>query len=617
MRFAAPEYLALLWVVLALAGLRLLAVLRRRRRAKGFAAPALYRSLTPDLGSSRRGGRDALRLAAAVSLVLALARPQFGQRLAVLSREGVDVIVAVDTSSSMLAEDLRPNRLEVAKRAVVRLSERLRGDRLGIVVFAGSAFVQCPLTVDAKAARLMIEAIGPETVPDPGTSLVDAIDRATTAFASPEKRYKALVLFTDGEETAGADPLAAARRAAEAGVRIFTVGLGAARGEPIPVRNPDGRVVGYKRDKSGEVVVSRLDEKTLKEIARIGNGTYYAATPAVSEIDHLYDEIDTMEKREIQGGFHAHYEDRFHWFAIAAFLCLAAARLIGERSRPPRQAPGAIAVALVIGMIGLGACARPAAAVDVGREVRGGNRALAHGQPGKATEHYLKALAAAPERPEIQYNLGNALYTAGQFSDAEAAYGASAAKADSGLTQAMRYNLGNTLFRQEKYAEAAEAYKKVLRQDPKDDAARWNLELALKKAAQKKEQEKKQQQQPQQQQQQQQKQKQDQSSDKGDQGQKQQKPGQNQQSPGEQPKPQDNPQNPEPSQGQNQEQQNPANPGDEQQNQAAPQTPGQELGAMSPEEAARLLEALGNDEQKLLQERFRARGRRTDVEKDW
>jgi Ca-activated chloride channel family protein len=624
MRFAAPAYLLLLWGVLALAGLRLLAGLRRRRRARSFAAAPLYRALTPDLGGSRRAVRDALRLAAAAALVLALARPQFGQRLAVLSREGVDVIVAVDTSSSMLAEDLRPNRLQVAKRAVIRLSERLRGDRLGIVVFAGSAFIQCPLTLDAKAARMMIEAIGPEVVPDPGTSLVDAIDRATAAFASPEKRFKALVLFTDGEETAGSDPLAAARRAAEAGVKIFTIGLGAVRGEPIPVRNPAGRVIGYKRDKKGEVVVSRLDEATLKEIARIGDGDYFAATPAASEIDQLFDAIDNMEKREIQGGFHAHYEDRFHWFAILAFICLAAARLIGERSRPARAARGLSPVAFtawVGAMIGLALAPRlwaadPRAAAS---EVRGGNQALARGDAGAAAEHYLKALEADPERPEIQYNLGNALYEGGQWSDAVAAYGASAGRADSALGDSLRYNLGNALFRQEKYAEAAEAYKQVLRQNPADEAARWNLELALKRRAEQKQKEEQQpkpdssDQKPQQENQpsdnstpdptQDQRQKQNQSQNQNP------RPGQaGEEPPDAAPKP-DSPSDPDappkPS---------PAGSGEEP---GGPPPTGPPLGGMSREEAARLLEALGIDEQKLLEERFRARGRRVDVEKDW
>ncbi|HWN80485.1 MAG TPA: VWA domain-containing protein, partial [Candidatus Udaeobacter sp.] len=512
-------------------------------------------------------------------------------------------------------EDLRPNRLEVAKRAVISLSERLRGDRMGIVVFAGSAFVQCPLTLDAKAARLMIEAIGPEVVPDPGTSLVDALDRSTAAFASPEKRFKALVLFTDGEETAGADPIAAAKRAAEAGVRIFTVGLGAARGEPIPVRNPEGRVVGYKRDKKGEVVVSRLDESTLKQIAAIGHGSYFAATPGASEIERLYDEIDTMEKREIQGGFHAHYEDRFHWFAVFACLCLAAARLIGERSRPARSAQGLVRAAAWVVGVALALGPRAADAADAAREVRGGNRALARGDAKGAAEHYLKALAADPERPEIQYNLGNALYTGNQYTDAEAAYGAAAGKADSLLVPPLRYNLGNTLFRQEKYAEAAAAYKETLRKQPGDEAARWNLELALKKLAQQQQQQKDQQKNQQNQskdQQQNQDQKDQKNQDQKNQDQQQQDQKQNQQSPDQQSKPEDQPgQEPEPkdqgSNGQAPEQgeERPAGQGE---------TSAQ---AMSPDEAQRLLEALGIDEQKLLKERFRARGRRVDVEKDW
>jgi Ca-activated chloride channel homolog len=654
MRFAAPEYLALLWIVLFLAVVRLLALVRRRRRARAFAHPERFRRLVPDLDLARRALRDGLRLAAAASLVLALARPQFGQRLAVLKREGVDVMVAIDTSASMLAEDLRPSRMATAKRAVIGLSERLRGDRLGIVVFSGSAFVQCPLTLDAKAARLLIEAIGPEIVPDPGSAIAAAIDRATSAFASPEKRYKALVLLTDGEETAGGDPIAAARRAAEAGVKIFTVGLGAERGEPIPVRNPDGRVVGYKRDRSGEVVVSRLDEGTLKEVARAGNGAYFRASPILTEIDALYAEIDAMEKREIQGGFHAHYEDRFHWFAVFAFLCLAAARLIGERSRLPKERAAGLAAAeegarpergagarrgaraAVIAGLLAAAVLVPSAGADearAARDVKRGNRALARGDAKAATEHYVKALEEEPERPEIQYNLGNALYTAKQFADATAAFGTSAAGADSVLQGSVRYNLGNALYRQGKYAEAAGAFKQVLREHPADEAARWNLELALKKLR-----ESPPQPQPQPDPQKDQNEKDQDQKDENQSGQNQDQQQQDQQDP--QTKDQQQADQPSPSDPSNQEKdakpegQGP-DPGDQEPNpesqdsdpESPPDQGGAEEGAgtqsmgeeqgMSPEEAARLLEALGNDEQKLLRERFRARGRRVDVEKDW
>jgi Ca-activated chloride channel family protein len=601
MRFAAPQYLALLWVVLGLLGLRLLGRLRRQRRARAFAAPQAYARLTSGLASGRRGLRDALRFAAAAALVLALARPQFGQRLAVLKREGIDVIVAIDTSASMLAEDMKPNRLEAAKRAVAGLIDRLRGDRIGIVVFSGSAFIQCPLTLDGKAARLLLDAVGPEIVPDPGTALGAAIERANQAFHREDQRFKALVLFTDGEDTA-ADPLPAARRAAEKGVRIFTVGVGTERGEPIPVRNPRGAVVGYKKDRSGEVVVSRLAEGMLKQVAEIGSGRAFRASPAQSELDALYAEIDAMEKREIEGGFHAHYEDRFHWFAVAAFVLLAAARLLGEKRRALRPAAADLLVVLLLNAWPVSARA------DAGSEVRAGNAAYARGEAEAAAEHYLRALADEPERPEIQYNLGNALYAVRRYADAQAAYGVAGTRADSALAEPLSYNLGNAFFREEKYAEAAAAYKQALRSNPADEDARWNLEIALAKLKQQEEEQKKQPNRDQQKQDQQ-----EQGKDKN-----QEQPSPESQDQEQQPSPQDQQDRDRQPQQESQEGQGPEGQEQEQQGEQ-PQADNSDASEweMSQEEAARLLEALGNDERKLLKERFRSRGRRVNVDKDW
>jgi Ca-activated chloride channel family protein len=604
MRFAAPEYLWLLWVLVGLLALRLIGRLRRHRRVRAFAAPEAYRRLTAQLGGAQRGLRDALRFAAAAALVLALARPQFGQRLAVLKREGIDVMVAIDTSSSMLAEDMKPNRLEAAKRGVVGLIDRLRGDRIGIVVFAGSAFVQCPLTLDGKAARLLLDAVGPEIVPDPGTALGSAIERATTAFHDQERRFKALILFTDGEDTA-VDPLPAARRAAEKGVRIFTVGVGTERGEPIPVRNPRGAVVGYKKDRAGEVVVSRLDEAALKQVAEIGHGRAFRASPAQSEIDALYAEIDAMEKREIEGGFHAHYEDRFHWFAVAAFVLLAAARLLGEKRRPPR--PAAVAKAAAFALLLTVAPVR--ARADVASDVHAGNSAYARGKAQEAAEHYLRALEKEPERPEIQYNLGNALYAGRRYADAQAAYGVAATRADSALAEPLSYNLGNAFFREGKYAEAVAAYKQTLRRNPADEDARWNLEIALRKLEQQE-----QEQQNQDQQQDDKNQKQDNQGREQDQQQQQEQQRQDQQQNQQDQNQQDQDQQDQQQQQQTEPQQSGEQGGEEP---AAAQNAGQTTEEMSAAEAARLLEALGNDERRLLQERFRSRGRRIDVEKDW
>lgn len=310
----------------------------------------------------------------------------------------------------------------------------------------------------------------------------------------------------------------------------------------------------------------------------------------MTELDELYAEIDRMEKRAIEGGFSAHYEDRFHWFAVAAFVLLAAARLLGERrARAGAAAPVALALLVVLAP----APARAGAAADL---VHDGNRALAGGDAKAAAERYLEALEEEPENPVIQYNLGNALYTGQQFSDADAAYGAAAGRADSALTEALSYNLGSSLFRQGRYGEAADAYKRVLRRNPADEDARWNLELALRKQ----EEEEKQQEQ------------QDQQQDERSQDQQQDERNQDQQDQDQQEDRQDQ------NQSQEQEQQNREEP---QQGESAPEpeqapeSAGEEQ--MTAAEAARLLEALGNDEQQLLRERFRARGRRVDVEKDW
>jgi Ca-activated chloride channel family protein len=388
-------------------------------------------------------------------------------------------------------------------------------------------------------------------------------------------------------------------------VRIFTVGVGTERGEPIPVRNPRGAVVGYKKDRAGEVVVSRLGEATLKQVAEIGKGRAFRASPAQNEIDALYAEIDAMEKREIEGGFHAHYEDRFHWFAVAAFVLLAAARLLGEKRRTLRPAAAAeitvVVLLLIVCPAGVGA--------DVASEVQAGNAAYARGRAQDAADHYLRALEDEPERPEIQYNLGNALYASRRYADAQAAYGVAATRADSALTEPLSYNLGNAYFREAKYAEAAAAYKQSLRRNPADEDARWNLEIALRKLKKQQQQEhdnKKQDpnQQGKDKNQNQQQEKQDQQQQDQEQGPQGQQDQQQQQQPQPQPSPD------QPREGQQE-------PGEQPEEQAPAQNTAEAAEEMSAAEAARLLEALGNDERRLLKERFRSRGRRVDVEKDW
>ncbi len=265
-------------------------------------------------------------------LILALSRPQIGTRLTMAKRRGVDILIAMDTSTSMRARDIRPSRLEKAKLEVSSLIDKLRGDRIGILTFAGNSFIQCPVTLDYNAAKMFLNIIEPGMMQKPGTALGDAIKTAQSAFIKKERRHKVLILLTDGEDH-DTNPTKAAEEAKREGIIIYTIGIGTKKGEPIPILNEKGRVSGYKKDKNNEVVMSRLDEATLQKIALVTDGKYYHATPREFELDKIYDEINKMEKKELSSRLFTQYEDRFQYFLIVALILLCVEFLMGDRKR--------------------------------------------------------------------------------------------------------------------------------------------------------------------------------------------------------------------------------------------------------------------------------------------
>jgi len=321
------------------------AVARRRRRLRRLADAHLVGRLARESSGGRRALGGLLLLAALGALALGAARPQFGMRLRNVRQRGIDLVVAVDASASMLAEDYRPSRLEAAKRELVELMSRLHGDRVGLVAFAGKAVVISPLTLDYSAVALLLNAISPETLPEPGTALADAVRVAVRSFVQRETKYKALLLLTDGEDHEG-DLEAAADLARRAGVKIYAVGIGNPSGEPIPMRDSAGRPAGFKRDSAGRMVVTRLEEEPLKQLARATGGAYFRAGPGDMELDQVAAAIEGQEKKEVQSGVFTQFEDRFQWFAGAAFLLLLAEGWLGERrgaGRRPGRAPEAAA----------------------------------------------------------------------------------------------------------------------------------------------------------------------------------------------------------------------------------------------------------------------------------
>jgi Ca-activated chloride channel family protein len=312
MRFAVPSDTLVLWLLLApaVAAIVLAAVALGRRRAaeRAFAEPTLMARIAPGASHERRRLKAALVVVAVVLLGLAAGRPQMGTKMGVAKRRGVDLMLAIDVSSSMRARDLKPDRLEKARREALTLLRLLDGDRVGIITFAGEAFVQCPLTLDYGAAAMLLSAVEPGTIPVPGTALAEAVRTAVKAMSTEPDRTKVLVLMTDGEDH-GSDIKGAAKEAREANVRIYTIGMGSTAGEPIPEPADEGG--GYKRDRSGEIVMSRLDEATLVDLATETSGRYFRATDTERELGVIEGEISRMQQGELESRMFAYYEERF------------------------------------------------------------------------------------------------------------------------------------------------------------------------------------------------------------------------------------------------------------------------------------------------------------------
>ncbi|MEW6380521.1 MAG: VWA domain-containing protein [bacterium] len=333
MRFADPQWFYLFVLIPALVLFCLWADGRRQKAVQRFGNPLLLHKLSSSSSGLKRPARKIVLVLLALSLlILALARPQWGVRMQTIHRKGIDVLIALDTSKSMLAEDIKPNRLERAKHEIARLIDKLPQDRIGLICFAGTSMVHCPLTLDHAAAKILLRIIDTETVPIRGTAIGEAIQQARKAFIQEEKKYKVLILLTDGEDHSS-QPLEAAKEAAQDGIRIYTIGLGSEAGEPIPIRDQNGAHLGYQKDRHGQIIMSRLDQTTLEKIAHLTGGEYYHAATAELELDRVYQDIDNMEKKNLQSKKYIQYEDRFVYFLFPALLLLLLEFFLGDHRK--------------------------------------------------------------------------------------------------------------------------------------------------------------------------------------------------------------------------------------------------------------------------------------------
>jgi Ca-activated chloride channel family protein len=340
LRFQHSDYLYALSVIPVLMLLYWLYRRWRKRALASFGEPTLIVNLFPDVSPRKPFWKMLTACCAFACLIVALANPQLGTKLEEVTREGVNIMIALDVSNSMKAEDLKPNRLERAKQAIARLTEKLSNDRIGLVVFAGEAYLQLPLTVDYGAVKLFLSALEPGMIATQGTAIGAAIGKAQRAFESlespamteqhqREKRYKALVIISDGENHED-DAVKAAREAHDEGIIIHTIGMGSPEGAPIPYTE-NGVPVGFRKDRAGNIVLSKLNEAELQRIAAAGGGIYVRATNTEAGLNIVLDEIGKMEKKEFGTKVFTNFEDRFQYPLLLALVFLLIEMLLSER----------------------------------------------------------------------------------------------------------------------------------------------------------------------------------------------------------------------------------------------------------------------------------------------
>lgn len=500
-RIGSPDSLWLLWLVPALVAFYVYAFRKKTVLLRRFASPEMLERLMSGVSRPRQYLKAVLVVIGLLATLLALAEIRWGFTWEEVQRRGVDIVVALDVSDSMLVEDAesggRLSRLERAKREITDLLRLMEGDRIGLVAFAGTAFVECPLTLDYGAAEIFLDTIDTDLIPVKGTSLGDAIRTSLAAFEGGSHPSRAVILITDGEDHTG-DALRAAAEAKLADVRIFTIGIGRDEGAPIPALGG-----GFRRDRSGEIILSRLDEPTLQKIALDTGGKYVRSVTGDVDLEQIYSQgiKATLEDQELGSKRRQRWEERFQWLLAVALVALMLETLISDRVRRRRRAT-AVGVAVTLSLLAAPSslpaqvdpnqidpaqvspvqaspAQAPTPAVDpaaVAERFDNPYEAYESGAWSKALEGFTDYQVERPEDPEVAFNLGSVHYRMRNYAEADKAFSIAALAADESLRGQALYNLGNSAFRQGKLQDAVELYKAALDIDPDDADAKFNLE---------------------------------------------------------------------------------------------------------------------------------------------
>ena len=476
-RFADPTYLYLLAVIPVLAIIRFLTYRNQKKRLRKFGDPKLLRSLMPDVSRFRPAVKFWILQGALALLVVMLARPQFGTKISNEQRTGIETIIAMDISNSMLAEDITPSRLDRSKMMVENLVDHFTNDKIGLLVFAGDAFVQLPITSDYVSAKMFLSSIDPSMMATQGTDIARAIDMASHSFTQEEGIGKAIIVITDGEDHEGG-ALESAKAAKDAGMRVYVLGVGSPQGAPIPIPGTGD----YMKDNTGNTVMSALNEDMCRQVAQAGGGAYIHVENNSAAQDQLDNELSKLAKKETTSTVYSEFDEQFQAVAILALLLLILEICIFDRRNPllkrlslfgsKKKAAATVALLLV---------AITASAQTDRQYIREGNKQFRVGQYDKAEVSYRKAVEKNPKNPQAAYNLGNALMAQKKDSSAVQQFEQATRIETNPLRKAAAYhNMGVICQTHKMYGEAIEAYKNALRLNPNDDETRYNLVLCKK-----------------------------------------------------------------------------------------------------------------------------------------
>jgi len=469
----------LVWLFCLLPLLALLMFWGKNRRTKfltAFIHPVRWHKLIPGLGQGWRFWKTVLFFGGLALVILALMRPQFGTKFEVVKRQGLDILIAVDTSLSMLAEDIKPNRLDHAKREILTLLDHLSGNRIGLISFSGNAFVYSPFTTDYSALKLFVNDIAVGMISRQGTSIESVFLTALKTFETSPSGSKILLLYTDGESFDNSIK-ATLKKLTRRGITIITIGVGTTDGEPIPIKNAQNEIIQYKKDKNQAIVLSKLNQSLLTQIASETKGHYFASSSDHLATAAVYKALSQKEKQEIEAQLSHHSINRYHLFLAAALIFLLIELIIPERPQTKNKIHLLLILTITLNLISSPVYAAWNKAHSLNEK---GITALKSKNPENAIAYFGRGLSEKPNSGKLFYNLGNAFYRSGAFDKAIQAYSQAEVRLNKDLRPAAYFNLGNAYLKQKATQKAIDQFKKTLRDDPDSLAAKHNLELALK-----------------------------------------------------------------------------------------------------------------------------------------